>query len=411
MLLLVRRSLMADRSFLPNSEAPALRQCCVVYFGNDWSAENRTSSHHIARRLSQMIPMLYVETPGIRAPQTTARDVRKIWRKLAATLAPARKIHDQLYVKTIPQIPFRNLPFINLVNRWAAQVLTRRELRKLGFRNLLTWFVTPHPGALAKRLGERLTVYYCIDDYAAYPGMDPQAIQALDDQLTRVADVVFVAPVALLEPKRKLNANLHASPHGVDFDLFAAAGDPATEPAEQTRELKHPVIGYFGTIGEWMDYDLVTYVARSRPAWTFLFVGFAAADVSALRACPNIVLPGPQPYETLPRWAKAFDVAIYPPRVNRQTRHSNPLKLREYLATGKPVVAVPTPETERFAGVVALADTPEKFLAAIERALAEDTPEAAAKRRDAIRGSSWDARFQQTAAIVDSLLARQQLQP
>ena len=382
-----------------------LRRYGVVYFGNDWFAENRTSSHHIARRLSQLIPMLYVETPGIRAPQATPRDLRKLWRKLRGAFAPPHKVHDQLHVKTIPQIPFRRLPFVNTANRMLAEWLTRRELRALGITDVISWFVIPHPAALAKRLGERMTVYYCIDDYASYPGMDPRVIQELDDYLTRLADVVFVAPAALVEAKRAMNPNVHASPHGVDFDLFARASDPAVEPAAEARDIRRPVIGYFGTVGEWMDFDLVTFLARSRPEWTFLFVGFCATDVSPLRECPNIVLAGPRRYEELPQWARVFDAAIYPPRVNRQVKHSNPLKLREYLATGKPVVAMTTPETSRFSGVVTLADNPEAFLAALDGALANDTPADAKRRMDSVRGSSWDARFQETVAVVDRLLA------
>jgi hypothetical protein len=46
----------------------------IVYFGNDWFAENRTSSHHIARRLAQVAPLLYVSSPGMRAPQASGRD-------------------------------------------------------------------------------------------------------------------------------------------------------------------------------------------------------------------------------------------------------------------------------------------------------------------------------------------------
>src|SRR4051794_24592785 len=147
----------------------------VVYFGNDWFAENRTSSHHIARRLSRIVPVLYIETPGIRAPQSTARDLRKLWRKLSAAFAPSRAIDEKLFVKTIPQIPFRKLPLINRINRRLAEWLARREIRRLGFKRIVSWFVTPHPGALAGHLGESLIVYYCIDDYAAYPGMDPVA--------------------------------------------------------------------------------------------------------------------------------------------------------------------------------------------------------------------------------------------
>ena len=378
-----------------------LRDYSVVYFGNDWFAENRTSSHHIARRLGKIVPVLYIETPGSRSPQSSVRDVRKLWRKLARALAPPQKVGERFYVATIPQIPFRKR-----LNRRLGAYLARRAMRQLGFGRRISWFVVPHPGPLAKQLGESLTVYYCIDDYASYPGMDPVAIQALDDNLTRRADVVFVAPRALVEPKRKLNPNVHFSPHGVDFEMFSQASDPATPLAEEVRALPHPVIGYFGTVGEFVDFDLLAYLVGSRPQWTFLFVGLIAADVSRLRAYPNVVFAGPRPYETLPRWAAAFDVAIYAHRVNRQTRHSNPLKLREYLATGKPVVSVVTPETATFAEVVYLADNPAAYLAAIERALREETAELRSKRMAAVAGVSWDARFQETVAVVDETLAR-----
>lgn len=385
----------------------ALRGYSVIYFGNDWFAENRTSSHHIARRLSSLVPVLYIETPGIRAPQSTARDLRKLWRKLRAGFAPPKKVHEKLYVQTIPQIPFRKLPLVNLVNRMAGRWLARRAAAKLGFTRRLSWFVTPQPGALARRLGEALTVYYCIDDYASYPGMDPVAIQALDDELTRRSDIVFVAPVGLVEAKRALNAAVRYSPHGVDSSLFAQASDPATKPPEAAPAVRHPVIGYFGTIGEWMDFELVSFLAKARPEWTFLFVGFASADVSALRQHPNVVLAGPQRYEELPRWASLFDAAIYPQRVNRQVKHSNPLKIREYLATGKPVVSVTTPETAKLSGLLYLADRPEDYLAAIERALAEDSPARRSERMEAMKPLSWDARFQETiATVADALKTR-----
>ncbi len=381
-----------------------LRDFSVVYFGNDWFAENRTSSHHIARRLGTVVPVLYIESPGSRAPQKSARDLRKLWRKLARAMAPPEKVAKNFHVATIPQIPFRKLPGMDRLNIWLGVFLARRAMRRLGFKRRISWFVVPHPGPLAKRLGESLTVYYCIDDYASYPGMDVEAIQALDDDLTRRADVVFVAPRALVEPKRLLNRNVYFSPHGVDFEMFARANDPGTEVAEEARGLKHPVIGYFGTIGEFVDFDLLEYLAQSRPEWTFLFVGFPAADVSRLKKYPNVVFVGPKPYETLPQWAKAFDVAIYPHQVNRQTRHSNPLKLREYLATGKPVVSVVTPETECFAEFVYLAGNRAEYLGVIERALREDSPELRAGRMNSVAAVSWDARFSETVAVVEEML-------
>jgi glycosyltransferase involved in cell wall biosynthesis len=385
--------------------AGKLRGYSVIYFGNDWFAENRTSSHHIARRLAAVVPVLYIETPGIRAPQATGRDLRKLWRKLRTAFAPPRKIQERLYLATIPQVPFRKLPMVGWLNLRLGIYLTRRAIRTIGVKRWLSWFVVPHPGALAKRLGEALSVYYCIDDYAAFPGMDPVAIQAMDDDLTRRADVVFVAPPALVDAKRKLNRNVHHSPHGVDFDLFAQASDPSFVPAAETQALPRPVIGYFGVLGDWIDYDLLSWLAESRPRWTFLFVGHTAGDVGPLRRFSNIVLAGAKPYEELPRWAHAFDVAIYPNRLTRQTIHANPLKIREYLATGKPIVAVPTQVTTQFSKLIYLADTKEAYLAAIERAMTEETPERRAARMQAVAGISWDARFRETVTIVENLLA------
>ena len=133
-----------------------LRDYSVVYFGNDWFAENRTSSHHIARRLGKIVPVLYIETPGSRSPQTSARDVRKLWRKLARALAPPQKVGEQFYVATIPQIPFRKLPMIDRLNRWLGAYLARRAMRKIGFGRRISWFVARLGGKVLQQILSRL---------------------------------------------------------------------------------------------------------------------------------------------------------------------------------------------------------------------------------------------------------------
>jgi glycosyltransferase involved in cell wall biosynthesis len=117
-------------------------------------------------------------------------------------------------------------------------------------------------------------------------------------------------------------------------------------------------------------------------------------------------LAGPQPYGELPRWARAFDVAIIPYRLNRQVANANPLKLREYLATGKPVVSVRNPEIEKFARWVRIADGREAFLAALDAALASDTPAAAAERMAAVADQTWDRRVEEVLARVVAALAQ-----
>jgi len=380
----------------------------LIYFGNDWYAENRTSSHHVAERLAHAAPLLYVDSPGMRAPQASGRDLRRAWRKLRAALRAPVPVRPNLWHCTVPQLPFRRVPGVDWLNRVFGRWAVRRAMRVLGDVTPISWFAVPHPGFLAQQLGERLCVYYCIDDYAAHPGVDSELIAARDLDLTRRADLVFVAPPALLEAKRAINQATRFSPHGVDTALFGQARDPATAVPAAARELVHPVVGYFGSLHEWIDLELIEWLARERPQWSFLLVGHAAVDVSRLRALDNVRLVGAQPYRELPRWAKAFDVAIIPYRHNRQVANANPLKVREYLATGKPIVSVSQPEIDKFARWVEIAADRDGFLHGLDRALRDDTPAAADARVAAVAGQTWDNRVDEVLREVSSALARKQ---
>jgi glycosyltransferase involved in cell wall biosynthesis len=377
----------------------------VVYFGNDWHAENRTSSHHVAARLAASMPVLYVDSPGMRAPNASGRDIRRAWRKIREALRRPRAMGNNLWHCTVPQLPFRRVPGVNAFNYAFSRWAVRRAMRVLGTPAYISWFVAPHPGFLAHRLGEAFCVYYCIDDYAAHPGVDAATIAARDLDLSRRADLLFVAPPALVASKQAINVNTRYSPHGVDAALFARAMDPATELPSAARDLTKPVVGYFGSIHEWVDVELIEWLARERPRWTFLLVGHAAIKVPGLSALPNVRLVGAQPYAELPAWAKAFDVAIIPYRRNRQVENANPLKLREYLATGKPVVAVSNPEIAKFAQWVRIAEGREAFLAEIESALSEDSPAAAAARMAAVADQTWDRRVAEVLDEVNSSMA------
>lgn len=364
----------------------------ILYFGNDWFAENRTSSHHVAERLGKRHPLLYVDTPGVRAPQATGRDFKKLFRKLAQALELPKQVGPHMWVMTMPQIPFRGLPGIPKLNKIFSRLLVRRAARHLGFHNPVYWFVVPHAIPALGNNRKNFVVYYCIDDYAAFPGVDAGAVQQMDDDLTRRANQLFVASEKLFPAKQSLNPTATLSPHGVDVDLFGDALKNETVIPEQAKNLSHPVIGYFGSISNWTDTDLIAYLADGEPSWTFLLIGHPSIDISGLRARKNIVLIPPQPYKTLPGWAKAFDAAIIPYRMTQQVLHANPLKLREYLATGKPVVSTWTPEVEKFKNVVRIANSPAEFHQQIQLCLAEESDAAREERLASVREGSWDRR-------------------
>src|SRR5438132_3538794 len=344
----------------------------ILYFGNDWFAENRTSSHHIARWLAGRHRVYYIECPGLRAPQKSGRDIKKIWAKLQRFFAGSRKVEEGLKVRTLLQLPFHRFGWVRRLNQFLLLASLRWLMWREGIRRPISWFMIPHLSSVVGKLDEELSVYYCIDDYAALPGVNSKAIQAMDEELTRKADIVFVASDTLLEMKLALNLNTHVSPHGVDFDHFAQAQDETLPVPTDIASLPRPVIGFFGLIERWIDLDLVDFLAKQRPHWSFVMIGRVALADHEIPHRANIHYLGKRNYQDLPAYGKQFDAAIIPYRLTQQVMHANPIKLREYLAMGKPVVSVSTPEIDKYAGVVEIARSREEFLAKLDKILARE---------------------------------------
>jgi glycosyltransferase involved in cell wall biosynthesis len=260
----------------------------------------------------------------------------------------------------------------------------------------------PHLPSVLGHLGEQRSVYYCIDDYAALPDVNPEAVRAMDEESTRKADLVFVASDTLLEAKQRLNPHTYVSPHGVDFDHFATAQEKDLPIPSDTAYLRGPVIGFFGLIERWIDLELIDYLAERRPQWNFVLIGRVAVPEEQVPKRSNIHMMGKRPYDSLPAYGKQFDVAIIPYYLTQQVLHANPIKLREYLAMGKPIVSVSTPEIDKFADAVAIASSREEFLARIDEALARpSTPAEIERRQTRVAGSGWQARIGKVLEIVN----------
>ena len=372
---------------------PSDERMTILYFGNQWFAENRTSSHQLARQLARQHRVLYFQCPGLRAPAGSGRDVKKIFAKLWAFVKGGEKVPEGLTVRTLLQLPLHRFAWVRWLNRVIVKATVRVVMWREGIRQPVTWFHIPHLPYLVNALGERLAVYYCIDDYSALPGVNVAAVQAMDDETTRRADLVFVASDTLEERKRELNPDTHISPHGVDVKHFARALDKSRPVPSDMAHLRGPVIGFFGLIEKWIDLELVDYLAAQRPNWTFVMIGRVASPAVELPRRANLHFLGVRSYDDLPDYGRQFDAAIIPYRLTRQVLNANPIKLREYLAMGKRVVSVDTPHIRKFADVVEIAGSCEEFLAKLDFVLSQPcTREATINRITRVASSSWDHR-------------------
>jgi len=361
----------------------------IICFAKDWD-EDPTSCNHVMKALSADNRVLWLNSICARRPNFgSGRDLRKIGRKLIAFLRGPTEVARNLWVYTPLVLPFPYTDAATAVNRWILRATVRLLRLRLRMRDFQLWTFLPTTAAYVGVMGESVSVYYCTDEWSGFEHLGGEPVAAMEQALCEKVDVVLTTSVPLRERKAAFNAETHLASHGVDHAHFATALDASTPVASELQYLPRPVIGFFGLIESWIDIALLARLAGRRPDWSIVLIGRAVADVTPLQAYPNVYLLGRRPYRELPSYAKGFDVAVCPFVVNELTRCINPIKLREYLSAGLPVVATGIPEAASFSASCRLVDGPAAFVAACEDALRDDNPDERRRRSDAMRHETW----------------------
>jgi glycosyltransferase involved in cell wall biosynthesis len=375
----------------------------IIAFSKDWH-EDPTSNHHVLRELARSRRVVWLNSLSTRRPSMSRRDLGKIQRKLREfTRGPVNVEHD-LWVVTPLVLPLPHHPIARVVNRHIVRSTIQRVRVELDIREFDLWTFLPSTADYIGTLGERRTVYYCVDEWSTFPGLAPAATREAERRLLERVDVTFATSAALVAAKRVICRATFPAPHGVDHAKFARALSPATEVPADLAALPRPRLGFFGTLRDFIDYDLLAYIARRRPLWSLALIGQQLSpQLARLRGLPNVYLLGQKPHDALPAYCKGFDVGLVPYRVDADVGFINPLKLREYLCAGLPVVATDMPEVRPYARLCHIARTPDEAISAIERALAERSPGLRRRRSDAMRAETWTARVDDLLATLEAV--------
>lgn len=375
-----------------------LRGRDMLCFGHDWSGDP-LSKTHLMRLMAKDNRILWINSIGYRAPTASGRDFKRIINKLKAATEPVKEVEPGIFVLNPLAIPAYGIPAMQQVNRELLKLQVWRAMDKLGFRRVVNWVFNPTAAVVAGSLSESLVVYYCVDEFTAFTGIPAQLVE-LERKLIEKADLVIVSSEKLRQTKSKHNPRTALVRHGVQYAHFRQALSPETQVPADVARLPKPVIGYFGLMAEdWIDIPLMEHVARRFPQGSMVLLGKVTTDLSRLTALPNVHVLGRKPFEELPAYCKAFDVAINPFPINEVTLNSNPLKVREYMAAGLPVVSTRIPEVEVVKGV-AIADTMEQFGDLVEEALKNPGPRA--ERADTMKDESWEAKLEEVRRAVAS---------
>lgn len=377
-----------------------LRGRDILCFSHDWSGDP-LSKTHLMRVLARDNRILWINSIANRMPTTSSKDLSRIYRKLKSFTEPVREVEPNIFVFNPFAIPAYGSKTIVDLNRRFLIDQVRKAMQNLGFKNVVNMVFNPAAGMVAGQLGESELIYYCVDEYTAFTGT--AALKEIEEDLFRRANLVIVSAEKLYESKKRFNTNTHIIRHGTDWRHFRTALDPDPQIPDEIARLPRPIIGFHGLLADWVDYDLIRKTAEHFASGSVVLIGKTAVDaetkIKILDSIPNVRLLGRKPYSKLPAYCKAFDVAINPFVINELTLSANPLKVREYLAAGLPVVSTDIPEVRVLDDCLVATDH-DDFIEKIEYALA--FPKQRKAVSDAIRHESWEAKVDELRDIMFS---------
>jgi GT2 family glycosyltransferase/glycosyltransferase involved in cell wall biosynthesis len=284
----------------------------------------------------------------------------------------------------------------------AAQV----EALRASLAALLAWTRTdasmsivqhPYWSMLVRAVPNARVIYDCMDHHAGFENNASSVLEA-ETMLLRDSDLVVVTSLWLEHEVRAETRNCALVRNACEFEFFRES------PAKVFRDPQgRKVIGYYGAIAEWFDLELVRAIAVAHPDSLVLLVGSDTIGAGqALSDLHNVEMVGEVRYDALPYWLHAFDVALLPFRVIPLTLATNPVKVYEYLAAGKPVVVVDVPEMAQFEGLVRVGRDIPEFVGHVTAALVGDAgAEQVAERQRFAAGQTWDHR----ARAIDEAIA------
>ena len=374
------------------------------------------STQQIMSRMAAQNRVLYLE-PGRNPERSVFAEMIRNWPNFFALRA--QKPHENLILIPTPSsLPYarRHLPrsvlqiTTPLVAKINARILIRHvrwAMEAFDVEAPILWLYSPRHLDLIGKFGEKLVCYFNYDEYPNFVGNEriKELLRQFDDQLSSRADVILASGRAQWERRKKLNPNAYFIPNGVDFDLFHKALDPETPTPSDVASLKKPIIGFAGWLGYQIDVDLLLHVAGVYSNCSLVLVGpdeiLKDARLHRLRAMPNVHFLGRKELRSLPQYLKTFDVALIPYRLVGYTLTAYPLKLHEYLAAGRAIVAVALPELEPYSHIVRIAETQDEFIHQVGKALEDYAPQAIKARVAVARENTWDQRVAEIYRILD----------
>jgi glycosyltransferase involved in cell wall biosynthesis len=375
----------------------------VCMGGEDWWYHSHAHFDiQVMKRLSQRCRVLYVCSIGMRMP-SLRRDAQfwsRIRNKLKSVSRLLRQVDDRLWVYSPLPVPLYQWDWGRAANQAILTFQMRSVFARLGIRHPLLWINTPTGWPVVSRLGHRGLVYQRTDEYAAlhFDNFNADYVRAVDEQLLQSADLVVHVDESLHARSAEMTRSALLLEQGVD-ERFLEDDNHTKVPADLPTA-RGPIVGYIGNLEPHkFDAELVEATARQLPDCCFVIVGPYDQNAECLRSLSNVFFLGPKRHDEILAYVRFFDICMLPTARTEWGLHCKPIKLMEYLAADRPVIATPTPAAAKFEEFLHISDAPEGWVQAI-RDILQGHRRAAGTARARLAGCAWKAQVERIWAAL-----------
>ena len=380
----------------------------ICFGGEDWWYHHPHSKNHLMRRFARAgNKVIFVNSISMGlAPLKSGEVWPRVARKLKSYAKLARTTEEGITVVSPAVVPFYGSPIAAATNRKMLAAQIARLAKRRGLTQPILWIAIPTAVEAVGRLDESLIIYHVSDKYDANTmdhATDPALIRRLHERAIAAADLILYSSRKLLAEAQSGLEKSYLLEQAVDFEHWSRVKEVPVN--EIVARIPRPRIGYFGAIEPWLvDQELITQATQQRPDWHWVFIGNKSRGLE-IEALPNVHFLPPVSYQELPAYAAGFDVCVLPWNTSVPfTSYGSAIKVREYLASGKPVVISPLPEYESMGDVLRIAYSRDQFIEMVDEALREDGPEKSRARQNAVRDGTWDARAEWVSGLIEEKL-------
>jgi glycosyltransferase involved in cell wall biosynthesis len=377
----------------------------IWFAAQDWWYHNQAhSDFQLMKEVSRTWPVLVVNSLGLRVPgpSTSTQPVRRILRKLRSMTRLLKRPLDEFprfHVFTPIMLPvYGGQGALHRFNAWLIRSQVRLAARIAGLPSAPAIGVTiPTAWPVVEPMKRTALIFNRSDLHSAFPEANGGWVAELERQLLTFSDhVLYVSHELMRRDELVVGGRSYFIDHGVDLDHFTCDGSIHPD----IERIPGPRVGFFGGLDDYVvDMPLLADVARGVSRASLVLIGDATCSMEEVTSASNVHWLGFRDYADIPALGRGFDVAIMPWLNNEWIRYANPIKLKEYLALGLPVVSTDYPEVEAYRGEIRVADRREDFVGLVNEAL--DNPGDAAERVEFVRPFSWAGRARALMSLVE----------